>query len=91
MVTGKQEREFLPGLRVEPVEPSSATTSVTLPGATTAFAAADIYAGATGYIVSRNAKAHLRSWAQGDFRPGVTIFTHTVGDPHSSRKRKERR
>jgi hypothetical protein len=57
MVTGKQEREFLPGLRVEPVEPSSATTSVTLPGATTAFAAADIYAGATGYIVSRNAKS----------------------------------
>jgi RND family efflux transporter MFP subunit len=54
MATLQQERDFLPSLRVAPVEASPSTVSVTLPGTTAAFAAANIYARATGYIVKRN-------------------------------------
>jgi RND family efflux transporter MFP subunit len=50
----KQERDFVPGLRVATIEASPATASVTLPGTTAAFAAANIYARATGYIARRN-------------------------------------
>jgi RND family efflux transporter MFP subunit len=52
--TAKQERDFLPTLRVATVEPSPGTVSVSLPGTTAAFAAASIYARATGYIAKRN-------------------------------------
>ena len=52
--TAKQERDFVPTLRVATVEPSPATVSVSLPGTTAAFAAASIYARATGYIAKRN-------------------------------------
>jgi RND family efflux transporter MFP subunit len=54
MGTAAQERDFVPSLRVATVEPSPATVSVTLPGTTAAFAAANIYARATGYIDKRN-------------------------------------
>jgi RND family efflux transporter MFP subunit len=54
MATAKQEREFVPSLRVATVEANPATVSVTLPGTTAAFAAANIYARATGYIAKRN-------------------------------------
>ena len=54
MATAKQERDFVPSLRVATVEGNPATVSVTLPGTTAAFAAANIYARATGYIVKRN-------------------------------------
>jgi multidrug efflux pump subunit AcrA (membrane-fusion protein) len=54
MATAKQERDFVPSLRVATVEPSAGTMSVTLPGTTAAFATASIYARATGYIVKRN-------------------------------------
>jgi RND family efflux transporter MFP subunit len=50
----KREREFVPSLRVATVEANPATVSVTLPGTTAAFAAANIYARATGYIAKRN-------------------------------------
>jgi RND family efflux transporter MFP subunit len=50
----KQERDFVPSLRVAAVEASPGTRSVTLPGTTAAFAAANIYARATGYIARRN-------------------------------------
>jgi RND family efflux transporter MFP subunit len=50
----QQERDFVPGLRVATIEASPATASVTLPGTTAAFAAANIYARATGYIARRN-------------------------------------
>ena len=43
-----------PALRVATVEPSPGTMSVTLPGTTAAFADANIYARATGYIAKRN-------------------------------------
>jgi len=53
MATAKQERDFVPSLRVAPVGANPATVSVTLPGTTAAFAAANIYARATGYIAKR--------------------------------------
>jgi RND family efflux transporter MFP subunit len=54
MATAKQEREFVPSLRVATIAANPATDSVTLPGTTAAFAAANIYARATGYIAKRN-------------------------------------
>ena len=54
MATAMQERNFVPSLRVARVEANHGTISVTLPGTTAAFAAANIYARATGYIAKRN-------------------------------------
>ena len=54
MATAKQERDFVPSLRVATVEANTGAVSVTLPGTTAAFAAANIYARATGYIAKRN-------------------------------------
>ena len=55
IATAQQERDFAPSVRVATVAPSPATMSVTLPGTTAAFADANIYARATGYIAKRNA------------------------------------
>jgi RND family efflux transporter MFP subunit len=52
--TAQRERDFVPSLRVAIVEPSPDIMSVTLPGTTAAFASANIYARATGYIAKRN-------------------------------------
>jgi RND family efflux transporter MFP subunit len=54
MATARQQRDFVPSVRVATVEASPATVSVSLPGTTAAFAAANIYARATGYIAKRN-------------------------------------
>src|ERR1700720_4361341 len=54
MATAKQQHDFVPSLHVATVEANPATVSVTLPGTTAAFAAANIYARATGYIAKRN-------------------------------------
>jgi RND family efflux transporter MFP subunit len=54
MATARQERDFVPSLNVATVAANPATGSVTLPGTTAAFAAASIYARATGYIAKRN-------------------------------------
>jgi RND family efflux transporter MFP subunit len=54
MAAAEQEREFVPSVRVATIQASPSTTSVTLPGTTAAFAAANIYARATGYISQRN-------------------------------------
>jgi RND family efflux transporter MFP subunit len=54
MTTARQERDFVPSLRVATVEANTGTISVTLPGTTAAFAAANIFARATGYIAKRN-------------------------------------
>jgi len=54
LATAAQQRDFVPEVRVATVEASPGTVSVTLPGTTAAFAAAKIYARATGYIVKRN-------------------------------------
>src|ERR1700724_40879 len=54
LATADEVRRFAPAVRVAPVEASPAVTPVTLPGTTAAFAAANIYARATGYISRRN-------------------------------------
>jgi RND family efflux transporter MFP subunit len=53
MATARQQRDFVPSFRVATVETNPATVSVTLPGTTAAFAAANIFARATGYIAKR--------------------------------------
>jgi RND family efflux transporter MFP subunit len=52
--TADQTRHFAPAVAVAPVEASPIVSSVTLPGTTAAFATANIYARATGYIDKRN-------------------------------------
>jgi multidrug resistance efflux pump len=52
--TATRERDFVPSLHVATVEANAKTVTVSLPGTTAAFAAANIYARATGYIAKRN-------------------------------------
>jgi RND family efflux transporter MFP subunit len=52
--TAKRERDFVPSLHVATVEANAKTVTVSLPGTTAAFAAANVYARATGYIAKRN-------------------------------------
>jgi len=52
--TAERERDFVPSLRVATVAASPGATSVILPGTTAAFADANVYARATGYISKRN-------------------------------------
>jgi RND family efflux transporter MFP subunit len=52
--TAEQARDLVPSVDVATVKASPATVSVTLPGTTAAFAAANIFARATGYIAKRN-------------------------------------
>jgi RND family efflux transporter MFP subunit len=54
MATAEQERDFVPSVRVATVKANAAVMSVTLPATTAAFAQAEIYARATGYIDKRN-------------------------------------
>jgi RND family efflux transporter MFP subunit len=54
VATAKRTADSVPSLRVATVKASPGTVSVTLPGTTAAFAAASIYARATGYIAKRN-------------------------------------
>jgi RND family efflux transporter MFP subunit len=53
MRTQEQDHDFVPSLRVATVEVNPGTVSVTLPGTTAAFAAANIYAHVSGYISER--------------------------------------
>lgn len=55
MATAEQVRNFVPGVRVVTVRASPADIVVSLPATTAAFAEANIYARATGYIEERNA------------------------------------
>jgi RND family efflux transporter MFP subunit len=54
MATAEQRRDFVPSVRVAAVRASASTISVTWPGTTEAFAQANIYARASGYISKRN-------------------------------------
>jgi RND family efflux transporter MFP subunit len=54
MATAEQRRDFVPSVRVAAVRASGSTMSVTWPGTTEAFAQANIYARASGYISKRN-------------------------------------
>ena len=49
----EQERDFVPQVRVASVEPSSEIDVIKLPATTSAFAAANIFARASGYIGKR--------------------------------------
>src|ERR1700736_2658281 len=49
----EQERDFVPHVRVASVEPSSEIETVKLPATTSAFATANIFARASGYIATR--------------------------------------
>ncbi len=49
----RQERDFVPQVRVAAVQPSDDTEVVSLPATTSAFASANIYARASGYIGKR--------------------------------------
>ena len=54
MASAERARDFVPSVRVATTEASPGTVSVTLPGTTAAFAAANMFARATGYISKRN-------------------------------------
>src|SRR5580692_5585217 len=54
IATADHAREFVPSVRVATVRASPGNIVVTLPATTAAFAAANIYARATGYISKRN-------------------------------------
>jgi RND family efflux transporter MFP subunit len=53
VASAEQERDFTPQVRVASVQPSDAIQSVTLPATTSAFASANIFARASGYIDKR--------------------------------------
>jgi RND family efflux transporter MFP subunit len=53
LATAQQERDFVPTVQLATVEPSPGSFSVSLPGTTAAFAAASVFARATGYIEKR--------------------------------------
>jgi RND family efflux transporter MFP subunit len=53
LTTAEQARDFVPSVRVATIQASPAVRSISLPGTTTAFAQANIYARATGYIAQR--------------------------------------
>jgi RND family efflux transporter MFP subunit len=54
MSTAEQRKDFVPSVRVAAVRASGSTMSVNWPGTTEAFAQANIYARASGYISKRN-------------------------------------
>jgi RND family efflux transporter MFP subunit len=54
MSAADARRDFVPSVRVAPVRASGSTISVTWPGTTEAFAQANIFARASGYISKRN-------------------------------------
>ena len=54
IATAEQTRDFVPAVLTAPVRASPATVSVFWPGSTLAFNLADIFARASGYIVTRN-------------------------------------
>jgi RND family efflux transporter MFP subunit len=54
MATAEQRRDFVPTVRTAAVRASAGTMSVSWPGTTEAFAQANIYARASGYISKRN-------------------------------------
>jgi RND family efflux transporter MFP subunit len=53
LATAEQRRDLVPDVRVAAVEPSSGIDVVSLPATTSAFAAANIFARASGYIAKR--------------------------------------
>jgi len=71
MATAEQTRDFVPTVLTAPVRASAPTISVVWPGSTEAFALADIYARASGYITKRNVDIGSRV-KQGDVLVEIT-------------------
>jgi RND family efflux transporter MFP subunit len=63
MATAEQRRDFVPSVRTESVRVSPSTIAVTWPGTIEAFAQADIYGRASGYISRREVDigSHVKS------------------------------
>jgi hypothetical protein len=92
MTIAKQERDFVPSMRVAPVVANPGTVSVTLPGTTAAFAAANIYARATGYIAKRTSILGIASrqeicWRNWRCRSSMTKYPRTRRRSISSGRR----
>ena len=71
IATAEQTRDFVPTVLTAPVRASAPTMSVVWPGSTEAFALADIYARASGYITKRNVDIGSRV-KQGDVLVEIT-------------------
>ena len=71
LATAEQTRDFVPTVLTAPVRASTPTMSVVWPGSTEAFALADIYARASGYIIKRNVDIGSRV-KQGDVLVEIT-------------------
>jgi RND family efflux transporter MFP subunit len=71
LATAEQARDFVPTVLTAPVRASTPTMSVVWPGSTEAFALADIYARASGYITKRNVDIGSRV-KQGDVLVEIT-------------------
>jgi RND family efflux transporter MFP subunit len=71
IATAEQARDFVPTVLTAPVRASAPTMSVVWPGSTEAFALADIYARASGYITKRNVDIGSRV-KQGDVLVEIT-------------------
>src|ERR1700720_2106295 len=54
LATSEQRADFVPSLRVATIKPSDRGVLVSLPGTTSAFTQANIFARASGYIDKRN-------------------------------------
>jgi multidrug efflux pump subunit AcrA (membrane-fusion protein) len=54
MAAAQQHDDYVPKLRVATIKPSDPTVAVTLPATTAAFAQANVFARASGYIDKRN-------------------------------------
>jgi RND family efflux transporter MFP subunit len=68
----EQQRDFVPNVRVATVQASPPVMSVSLPGTTSAFASANIYARASGYIGERDVDIGSR------VKAGATLATITA-------------
>lgn len=53
LAEAEQRRNFVPSVRAVTIKPGAPTVSIVLPGTTAAFATANIFARATGYIETR--------------------------------------
>src|SRR5271166_788226 len=71
IATAEQVRDFVPQVLTAPVRASAPTMSVVWPGSTEAFALADIFARASGYITKRNVDIGSRV-KQGDVLVEIT-------------------
>src|SRR5271167_1013999 len=71
IATAEQARDFVPTVLTAPVRASAPTMSVVWPGSTEAFALADIFARASGYILKRHVDIGSRV-KQGDVLVEIT-------------------